>query len=654
MFRAKLNSGKLSLVHENPYFGEMSITIILKDKSGKFWLGGGEGLYRYDLETKKVELFDNADNVQSNAYYNNSFYIAPDGMFFLGGANGINYFYPEKIRPHRDSLKLSVVKFSINEDDTSFIPGPVPLHLKHYQNSVEIAYVAPVYGDGSRLQYRYMLQGIDTGWHYHGNNNSIRFSSLSHGNYVFRVAVTENGEEWFEAPQPISFTIEPPFWKTWWFILGLVILCAAIAVVLMRRRIRLIKNREQQKTELIKLKAEGYQSQLEIEQVINYFTTSLNNHTTIDGMLWDIARNCIARLGFEDCVIYLLDEKSNTLVQKAAWGPKNSIENKILDPIEIPLGRGIVGTVALTGKAERINDTSKDDRYIVDDERRFSEITVPIFEEGRVIGVIDSEHRNKNFYTDRHMQILATIALNCGARIATLKAEAKTASARMEAVLNKQKALEASLQSMRLQMNPHFLFNALNSIQQMILAGEETTATRFLSKFSRLLRLVLTNSDKEEVTLKEELEILNLYVELESLRFKDSFSYSITCNPSVDIEETYVPALFFQPFVENAIWHGLMHKEGARRLFIHFDERGDGALLCNIEDNGIGRHASSSNGMSKKDLHTGKGLSVARERIKALNEKNGTQSTVEITDLHEDGKAAGTRIGIVICPSYDG
>ncbi len=218
----------------------------------------------------------------------------------------------------------------------------------------------------------------------------------------------------------------------------------------------------------------------------------------------------------------------------------------------------------------------------------------------------------------------------------------------MEALLNKQKALEASLQSMRLQMNPHFLFNALNSIQQMILSGDETTATRFLSKFSKLLRTVLTNSDKEEISLKEEMELLHLYVELESLRFKESFSYSITCNEAIDAEEIFVPALFLQPLVENAIWHGLMHKKDKRLLHIQFKEDSEGCLLCTIEDNGVGRNGSvSQNGNTQ--LHTGKGLSVALERLRTLNEKNNTNNSLQVIDLKDkDGVAAGTRIEIIL------
>lgn len=228
------------------------------------------------------------------------------------------------------------------------------------------------------------------------------------------------------------------------------------------------------------------------------------------------------------------------------------------------------------------------------------------------------------------------------------RAEEKS-SIQQQIAENKQKATEARLQSMRLQMNPHFLFNALNSIQQMILAGDETVATRCLSKFSRLLRLVLIHSDKEKVTLREELETLQLYVDIESLRFKDRFEYYITCNTAIDQDETMIPTLLIQPFVENAIWHGLMHKEGQRRLQIHFTEEGNDMLVCVIEDNGIGRKASRSirENSSHENKHTGKGITIAAERLKIFGERSDSGCSLDITDMQDNqGNPEGTRVMI--------
>ena len=119
----------------------------------------------------------------------------------------------------------------------------------------------------------------------------------------------------------------------------------------------------------------------------------------MEEILWDVCRNCISRLGFQDAVVYLLDEKRNVLVQKAAYGPKNPKDFEIVHPLEIPVGKGIVGAVAATGQPILVNDTTKDSRYIADDDMRLSELSVPIVFEGKVIGVIDSEHSSKRFFT---------------------------------------------------------------------------------------------------------------------------------------------------------------------------------------------------------------------------------------------------------------
>jgi len=151
--------------------------------------------------------------------------------------------------------------------------------------------------------------------------------------------------------------------------------------------------------------------------IITYFSRSIFRQNTVEDVLWDIVSNCIDRLGFEDCVIYLLDEKRGMLVQKAAFGQKNLGDESILNPIEIPLGAGIVGSVASTGRPEIVADTLNDKRYIVDDSVRRSEIAVPIFAEGNLIGVIDSEHRLPGFYDEFHLEALSDIAAISGSKI---------------------------------------------------------------------------------------------------------------------------------------------------------------------------------------------------------------------------------------------
>ena len=164
--------------------------------------------------------------------------------------------------------------------------------------------------------------------------------------------------------------------------------------------------------------SQSLQLRQNIDETINYFATSLYGKNTVDEILWDVAKNCIARLGFVDCVIYLLNDEQTALVQKAAYGNKNPEAYSILNPIEIPLGEGIVGSVAQTGRPEIIADTTQDPRYIVDDEIRHAELAVPLLFQGKVIGVIDSEHPEKGFFKEHHREALQTIAAICSSKIA--------------------------------------------------------------------------------------------------------------------------------------------------------------------------------------------------------------------------------------------
>lgn len=158
-------------------------------------------------------------------------------------------------------------------------------------------------------------------------------------------------------------------------------------------------------------------------QVINDFATSLLPQNTVEDIAWEVAKNAIVNLEYEDCVVYLLDDRGEYLIQMAAHGPKNPIELDILNPIRIKIGEGIVGSVAKSGVAEIIGDTRKDPRYIIDDQRRLSEISVPIVTDtNNVIGVIDSEHPDANYFSQADVEILETIASIAATKILQAKA----------------------------------------------------------------------------------------------------------------------------------------------------------------------------------------------------------------------------------------
>lgn len=178
-------------------------------------------------------------------------------------------------------------------------------------------------------------------------------------------------------------------------------------------------------TQNANMNLEYFQKKEHYLEVINQFATLLLNAKSTDDIVWTVAKNAIAQLGYVDCVIYLLDENNEFLIQRAAHGPKNPIDLDILNPIKIKIGQGIVGTVAQTGRGEIVSDTTLDDRYILDDNMGLSEIAVPIVYLNRVIGVIDSEHPEKNFYPADDLKILTTIASMTATKLMQAKNDEK-------------------------------------------------------------------------------------------------------------------------------------------------------------------------------------------------------------------------------------
>lgn len=621
---------------------------MLMDRDGQVWAANYHSVIRIrrvSQDRMVVSHFEKTKSLFEAPYHYLKMLQSDDGIIWLASTSGILKFDPRKSEPLPvPEITLSkVILYDQNKPvDTPRLESG--FSLPHPSRSISFQYKAISFSHSGSIRYAYRLLGADTLWTDAGLSQEVKFHNLPPGRYVFEVRASVMNEP--GSPTRISFTVPPGVWSNPWFIALLSLTGAALILLLGIRWRKKIQQSADHKLRAQQVIADNLQYRLETEKIINYFAISISQKQTEEELVWGVARNCISQLGFEDCVIYLQDEATGKLVQKAAWGPKSDKVDIIINPIEIPLGRGIVGSVGQNKKAEIVNDVTTDQRYIIDDVQRSSEIAVPILADGDLLGVIDSEHSEKNFFTPRHLQILTTIASLCADKITIIRTIAEKRSAEMEGMKSKQKATEALLQSMRLQMNPHFLFNALNSIQQMILTGDEAVATRSLSKFSRLLRTVLIQSDQEKISLSKELEILELYVELESLRFKETFEYSIYCDPKIDKDETLIPAMLIQPFVENAIWHGLMHKEGMRKLSVTFREEKN-LMVCTIEDNGIGRQASQhikeESIMDSK--HTGKAIALARERLKIFGEHAQSNNQLQIIDEKDpSGKATGTTV----------
>jgi ligand-binding sensor domain-containing protein len=213
------------------------------------------------------------------------------------------------------------------------------------------------------------------------------------------------------------------------------------------------------------------------------------------------------------------------------------------------------------------------------------------------------------------------------------------------------KIASTELKALRAQMNPHFIFNAINSVQYFMTSNDPESSQKYLSKFAKLIRYVMDNSKPASIPLEKELDALRLYIDLEALRFENRFEYQIVVDDKIDPGFIQIPSMLIQPYVENAIWHGLMHKKDNRKLSISINIK-DSILVCVIQDNGIGREKSREiKSLDSNSYHKSFGMAVTKERLEIISRLNNINPQVNIIDLYENGIAMGTRVEISI-PSF--
>ena len=446
----------------------------------------------------------------------------------------------------------------------------------------------------------------------------------------------------------------PQFGNLWrWLIgIGVAALLGAIWYYQKMRARRIYVKELSEQNQLIKKQKEEIEHineqlqkqiamRIETNDTINYFATSLFGKNTIHEVLWDVAKNCISRLGLVDCVIYLLDEERGVLVQKAAYGKKNPEEFKIYVPIEIPLGMGIVGTVAQTGIPEIVGDASRDARYIVDDQARLSELAVPLIVKNKVIGVIDSEHPEKNFFTRYHQDALSTIASICASKISQAIADEKANKAReaqLEADQIKQldqlKSQFFANISHEFRTPLHLILAPLQKRHGVITEDEKALMTRNAKRLLRLVNQLLDLTKMEVGLVSAEPRNLDVF------RFVRDIAYSFS--PLVEPKELTYRILIPEREVivsidpdklEKIIYNLLSNafkftpKGGAITIKMGIDAKNN--LWLKVEDNGIGipekvqsrifkRFYQVDSSQTRAYEGSGLGLALAKELVDFL------------------------------------
>lgn len=345
-----------------------------------------------DLSAFGISAFDADLNAGHDILFD------PDRKRVLAaGGGGLLIFEPYSGNKVKE-FPLVITRIEYNGKVYTLFPDQMASHRCKVQRngSLSVEFAGLYFGQSSDIRIEYMLEGYDKEWIRADDRLLAVYQKMPSGNYRFRLRAVNQDAETVTSLDNFSVSVNRSIWEQPLFIGFLVAMIIGISFAVINN----LRNRIRE------------------ERVLKRFATSLFGQKSIDDIFWTTAEQCVALMKLEDCVLYQLDESRQVLLQKAAAGPKSPYTDRyIFNPIEIPIGKGIVGTVAKTLQPELIRNTGKDSRYIIDDQSRLSEIAVPILVEGKAFGVIDSEHPQKGFYSKADLQLLEKMAAICAERI---------------------------------------------------------------------------------------------------------------------------------------------------------------------------------------------------------------------------------------------
>lgn len=429
----------------------------------EMWVGTNQGLNNINLDEfkktgkKNIIPFGKQEGF-SGVECNSGSFVEKDGSIWFGTVNGLIKYDPNEYIPNSSESKISITSFRLFYTDTALFNKT---HLGYNENSITFNYSGICLTNPEKVKYSHILEGFEKEWSPASKERLTSYSNLPPGTYTFKVVSSNNEGVWNVSSANFRFTIDRPFWKTWWFTISSTILILLSLILSIRFRIRKIKQREKQKTELNK-------------------------------------------------------------------------------------------------------------------------------------------------------------------KIANIESQA-----------------------LRAQMNPHFIFNTLTSIQHYISNNDTDAALKYLSKFAKLMRKIMDNSKQQLISVAEEVNALDLYLELEVMRFDKKFKYHINIDNSIDQNYDRIPSMLIQPYVENAIIHGLLPKQGTGKIEILM-QRNEDTIICTIEDDGIGRDRSKEFKKNRVQQHKSMGMSITQERLDILNSSLHSKLNAEIIDLYEGGQPSGTKVRLII------
>ena len=549
-----------------------------------------------------------------------------DGTILTGGNKSLEYYHPDDFSPRGIPPTPYLTKINIANRSESFDLAAHRIeHIELDPNEDEVIFEfdAINFNENSQTDYAFRLNSSSGNWQFIGHQKYINLNNLDAGRHTLEIKASNvyGGE----SLQTILVQIDkkPNLIARTWVQIALFIFFSGIfigAILMLRRRKR---NRL-------------------FEDTISYFSTSSHSENTVEEIIRDLSRNLVSRLKISQCAVYLADSDHSILEKKAQY-PVSKLHKAMGFPESLPY-RSVFHAL------DKHSDSKIPDNSLHLESKfpRESSIVTPIRNQDVIIGMLACRHHGSKQYGRSLSKTLARIAQDSVHRITSAMAKQEMQDQELRLLAIKKEVAELKLTALQAQMNPHFIFNSLNSINWYILKNKPAEASIYLTKFSKLVRHILNHSKSLTIPLDLELEALRLYLDLEAIRFENGFDYEILTDESIDLEEVMVPPLILQPFVENAIWHGLTHKAEKGRIIIQISVVGE-HLKCVVEDDGIGRRASYRLKSSDIEKHPSAGIKLTSDRIRLLHDAVLQEEMVKIIDLVDhEGHAAGTRVEVML------
>lgn len=569
------------------------------------------GVFRYQPNqsySKRFQGFSMRSGLQHNQFY--SIKTAENGIVWLLSETGLSYLdsklpaaemvvknlppitsygsdprYPHVLAYNSKHNEVAVAAggglliYYPNQTDR---PNPFPILIGAPETNSRIYGWKALYYGNHPIRFEFRLDTTTNNWHSLQRNRQIHLDTLKPGSYDIQIRALDRKGIVISKSAPMSFQIQPPFWKTRVFLAGLIVLIGLISYIIIQ----------------------SLKQKLKDEQILNQFATSLYGKSNLDAIFWDVAENCIRLLGFVDCVIYQVDVNRGVLVQKAAAGPKSpDTSHEILNQLEIPVGKGIVGSVGKTGKSERIGNTANDARYIVDDANRSAEITVPIIVNNQVFGVIDSEHPRRNFFTARHSRLLKRISAICAEKISIYQTEERL---RHKISRDLHDEIGSTLTSINILSKVAMSKDEQQeSIQPYLQKIKDHSAGMMESMSDMVWAINPINDSLDKVLIRMKEFAAEI---LEPIGIPYAFHLNGYGKPTIlNLEERKDVFLIFKEAITNIAKYSAAKKVS---ISLQFDKRG---FLLKIEDDGIGFDMAAA--------HSGNGIRNMQHRAEGIHAK---------------------------------